>query len=95
MPIQMNKNKTILTIISCSQVPDALLIMRYICPLQLVPIGDKQVFFIRTDSQLTDAASVTLLLDQVAQKGSYRAVFSLDFQAFGATDTVRHIYMGL
>ena len=95
MPIPMNKNETVLVAITHSQVPDAPLIMRYICPLQLVPIGDKQVFFISTDSQLTDATSVTSLLHQVAQKGNYRAVFSLDFQALGATDTVRHTYMGL
>ncbi|XP_043198996.1 mucin-17-like isoform X1 [Amphibalanus amphitrite] len=54
--------------------------------IQLVPVTDDQVFFVRTESQLTDVGSVTSLLEQIAQSGSYRAVFSWDFQALSAAD---------
>ena len=86
MPFQMNGNTTFYWPHSARI---QVLPLTVLCP-QLVPVSDEQMFFVRTDNQLTDAASVTSLLHQIADEGGYRAVFSLDFQALGATDTVRH-----
>ena len=49
---------------------------------------DDQLFYVRTDSQLTDVVSVTSLLQNIASNGDYLAVFSLDFQALSPSDTV-------
>ncbi|XP_037084551.1 uncharacterized protein LOC119104918 isoform X2 [Pollicipes pollicipes] len=49
--------------------------------LMAVPVADNQLFFVRTSRQLTDAAAVTSLLEEIRKAGSYKIVQSLEFQA--------------